>query len=80
MNNHTLLLETIGAVFEVAPESLTDASSPDTIPKWDSLRLVNLVAELEVVFRVQFDILEIADFQNLGIIKSILIEKGVPFD
>ena len=35
--------------------------------------------ELQLVFNVEFDILEIADFHNVGVIKSILMEKGVVF-
>lgn len=77
MNNNDLLINTIAAILEVPATELSDNSSPDTVPTWDSLRLVNLVAELESVFRVQFDILEIADFKNVGIIRSILVEKGV---
>jgi len=42
--------------------------------------MINLVAELERVFEVQFDILEISDFRNISIIKSILAEKGIRFD
>lgn len=80
MNNTSKLFEVFSQLFNVDPSELNDDSSSDTIPGWDSLGMVNLVVELEQVFGVQFDLLEIEDFKNIGIIKSILAEKGVPFE
>ena len=42
--------------------------------------MVNLITELEQVFEVSFDILEMAEMHNLEIIKTILSEKGVAFN
>jgi len=80
MNNEQKLLQAAASVFGIDPQTLNVDSSPETVPKWDSLGMVNLIAELEAVFDVQFDIMEIADFHNLGIIKSVLSEKGIPFE
>jgi acyl carrier protein len=80
MSNKKQLFRVFSDVLKVDVKSLDESSSPDTIPNWDSLAVINLVGELEQTFKVQFDILEIADFQNIGIIKSILEEKGVFFD
>ena len=74
------MLKAVADVFGVDPNALDDKSSQENIPKWDSLAMVSLVAELEAVFEVQFDIMEIADFHNIGIIKSVLTEKGIHFD
>ena len=79
MSNQRKLFQALADVLTVDITSLDDASSPDTIPDWDSLAVVNLVVELETIFDVQFDILEIADFYNVSIIKSILIGKGIEF-
>jgi len=80
MNNQDKLLKAAATVFGVDPASLNDDSSQENVPRWDSLAMVNLVAELEVAFEVQFDIMEIVDFHNIGIIKSILAEKGIHFE
>ena len=80
MDNHNKLFEAIASVFNVDPSSINEASSPDTVPGWDSMGMVHLVGELEHVFEVKFDIMEIADFHSVEIIKTILIEKGVFFD
>ena len=79
MNNEQKLFQAIADVFQVDVATVSVSSSPDTIPKWDSLGIVHLVTELEQAFGVEFDILEIADFRNVAIIKSILAEKGVRF-
>jgi len=79
-NDQDRLLQTVAEVFGVQPATLNDNSSPESVPKWDSLGMVNLVAELETVFDVRFDIMEIAVFHNIGIIRSVLAEKGIHFD
>ena len=79
MNNKILLFKIFSDVLMVDISILDENSSSDTIPSWDSLAIINLVSELEQVFSVQFEILEIADFRNISIIKSILTEKGVVF-
>lgn len=79
MSNQAKLLQVIADLFQVDPASLSDNSSQDNVPNWDSLGMVNLVSELEQVFHVQFDILEVQDLKNVGLIKSLLIEKGIAF-
>ena len=79
MSNTLKLYQVIADVFQVDVSDVDDESSQDTIPKWDSLGMVALVGELEQAFGVQFDILEIVDFRNVGIIKTILSEKGIAF-
>ena len=80
MSNKKQFFRVFSDVLKVDIKSLDELSSPDTIPNWDSLAVINIVGELEQIFKVQFDILEIVDFQNIGIIKSILEEKGVLFN
>ena len=80
MSNKKQLFSAFSDVLKVDAKSLDESSSPDTIANWDSLAVINIVIELEQIFKVQFDIMEIADFQNIGIIKSILEEKGVLFN
>ena len=80
MGNHNKLFEVIASALNVDSASINDGSSPDTVAGWDSTAMVHLVMELEQVFNVQFDILEIADFHSVEIIKTVLTEKGVIFD
>jgi acyl carrier protein len=79
VNTEQKLFRVLAEVLKVDVASINETSSPDSIPTWDSLAMVSLVVELEQVFGVQFDILEIADFRNIAIIKTVLMEKGVEF-
>jgi len=46
---------TFGRVMGLAPEALTGAESPDTVPAWDSFRHMNLVMALEEDLGVLLD-------------------------
>ncbi|MBV8245674.1 MAG: acyl carrier protein [Candidatus Eremiobacteraeota bacterium] len=70
------LYRAIADVFSVDPGSLAESSSHDDVQGWDSFGMVNLIAELEQRFGVTFDLLEIAEFVNVGVIRTILREKG----
>lgn len=80
MSNNEQLFRVVASIFKVDLSSINELSSPDTLEAWDSLGMVQLVVELEQVFNVKFNILEIADFYSVGIIKTVLAEKGVDFD
>ena len=79
MSNIDKLIESIAGVLGVSVDSIDESSNQDSLEGWDSLAMVNLVTELETVFDVQFDILEIAEFHSVEIIKLVLIEKGIQF-
>jgi acyl carrier protein len=64
-------------VLGVNEESLNDSSSPNTVPQWDSLAAMHLVAEVEDVFNVELSTRDIMKMQSIGIVKSVLIEKGI---
>ncbi len=78
-DNLSLLFNIVAEVLEVDPKTITEESSQDTLPNWDSQAMVNLVTALESSFCVQFELLEIANLLSVGIIKSILVEKNVQF-
>jgi acyl carrier protein len=80
MSNSETLMKALSAVLNEPVSRIRDESTQDTLPNWDSLAMVNLVPELEQAFGVEFDILEIADFKSVALIKTILSEKGVHFD
>jgi len=80
MNNIEKLIESVAGVLGVSVDSIDESSNQDSLEGWDSLAMVNLVTELETVFSVQFDILEIAEFHSVEIIKLVLMEKGIQFD
>lgn len=76
-SNAERLYAIVGSLFEVDPATITDESSQDTIERWDSLGMVNLISEMEAAFGVEFDLLQIAEFRNIASIKEALRVKGV---
>ena len=79
MNNHEKLILAISDVLNIPVDIINDDSDKDSLPGWDSLAMVNLVMELETIFDISFDLLEIAEFKSVRIIKLFLEDKGVSF-
>jgi acyl carrier protein len=79
MSNREKLLRAVADVFDIDPTTLDESSGQHSVPNWDSLGTVTLVAELEQVFGVEFDVLEIVEFWNIGSIKGALEKRGVAF-
>ncbi len=48
------VLRAVSQIMGVPAATLTDASSPDSVDAWDSLRHMNLVLALEEEFGVKF--------------------------
>jgi len=78
-DNHQRLVEAIARGLGVRPGNLHGKSSQENVKEWDSLGIVRVVAEVEAEFRVQFTLLEIAEFLNIELIQTILAEKGIKF-
>lgn len=68
------ILGVVSAILRVPRDTLTTASSPDTLDHWDSLRHLQLVLALEEEFGLQFRGEEIDAMQSVGGIISILRE------
>ena len=72
------LIDLFARVLEVDTGRLNDASSPETEWKWDSVRGMVLVAEIEEKFAVEFSTDEILAMDSIGAARKVLKEKGVP--
>jgi acyl carrier protein len=57
--------------------SLTDETTAEDIPEWDSLGHVNFVYSVEQEFGVQFSADEFAELSNVGALKRELAKRGV---
>ncbi len=69
------LRQTLSAVLGVAETDLSDDSSPDSLPSWDSVTHLNLVVSLEEVFGVAFSPEETMELTSLRLIRLMLDEK-----
>ena len=64
-------------VLGISPEQITDETSPDNTPQWDSMAAMNLVVVIEDEFDVRFSTAEIVSMRNVGIVRKVLQAMGV---
>jgi acyl carrier protein len=64
-------------VLGVSPEHITDDTSPDNTPQWDSMAAMTLVVAIEDEFDVTLSTAEIISMRNVAVVKKVLAAKGV---
>jgi len=62
-------------IFQVDPQALSAASSPDQVEKWDSIQHLNLVVALEGKYGLVFEPEEMEQMKNLGEIAALVGTK-----
>ena len=67
----------IAKVMDISIDEITDNSSPETIPSWDSFNSYILLDELESEFKTEFTIDEITETKNVSDIKKNLKIHGI---
>ena len=70
------LRRTVAEVLGVAPDLLSEESSPETTPGWDSLGHLNLAVALEDEFGVSLSADDVLAMRNMGSIRRILRRSG----
>lgn len=73
------LAEIIASVLEIDADGLTDDTGPAEVESWDSFRGLLLVSEIEKQFNVSFTIDEVSEVKNVGDIKRVLADRGIPY-
>jgi acyl carrier protein len=76
MNNNDPLLGLLLEFFELPPDTLPENITQQLLPSWDSLRMVQLITELEGAFSVNFDIDEIERLRSYDEIRDALRRRG----
>jgi acyl carrier protein len=69
------LREVSAAVLGIDDDGLSDASSPDTIPEWTSLRHLSLIAAVEEAFAIQFSLDEINSSHKYGELRRLVAAR-----
>jgi acyl carrier protein len=64
-------------VLGVAADTITDDTSPDNTPQWDSMAAMNLVVAIEDEFDVRLSTAEIVSMRTVAIVKKVLASKGI---
>lgn len=62
---------------DVPAEALTEDTSPDNTPEWDSLAAMNMVSLIEDTFDVQLSTRDIMKMRTIGVARQVLTDKGV---
>ena len=74
------LHEVIARALRVPATSVSDESSPETLRRWDSLRHLELMTEIEEAYGVRFATADMVRAQSVGQIRDLLREKGIEVD
>ncbi len=78
-NNQEKLVQTFAAALGIEPEKVTDNLAYNSIPQWDSVAHMALVAKLENVFDIMLDTDDIIDMSSVAKAKEILSKYDVVF-
>jgi acyl carrier protein len=73
----TPLLELIAGTLGVSPAQITDASDMNNTRKWDSLRHVMLMTELETNYGIELSDKEMTETVSVAKIRELLQQRGV---
>lgn len=79
MDNSEKLYEVFARSLAIPRNAVTDQLAYNTIPEWDSVAHMALVAELENAFGVMLDTDDIVDMRTVGIAKTLLAKYQIVF-
>ena len=61
----------------VAETGLSDDTSPENTPQWDSLAAMTMVTLIEEEFSVRLKARDVMRMRTIGLAREVLAEKGV---
>ncbi len=70
------VIEAFVRVLGLAPERVTDDLRYGSIPEWDSIAHMSVVAALEEAFGVMIDMDDVIDMSSVGKAREILAKHG----
>lgn len=79
MTNNERLVATFATSLNIEASQVVDALEYNTIPQWDSVAHMVLVAALEKEFDVMLDMDDIIEMSSVKIAKEILAKHDVVF-
>ena len=77
--NNEKLKVLISKVLDISKEAVTDETSPESTPSWDSFNGLVMVSELEDDFNVHFSMEEVLAVKCVKDIREALMRHGVEF-
>ena len=79
MDNNKKLAQAFVNSIDISESQVKDDLSYQSIPEWDSMGHMNLVAQIEELFDIMLDTTEILDMSSVSVIKEIISKHGVSF-
>ena len=64
-------------VLNIPVDQVSDSTSPENTPQWDSMAAMNLALALEDEFDVRLSTKEIVSMRTVAIVRRVLNAKGV---
>jgi acyl carrier protein len=77
MSNDAKLKTAFATALGIEPGAVTDALAYNSIPEWDSIAHMALIAELEQTFNVMLDTDDVIDLSSVAKSREILAKYGV---
>jgi acyl carrier protein len=74
------LYNVLASVLGVSPETISDATSPENTPSWDSFNSIMMIVELEKASGVKFAMEDVMKVKNVADIKQVLTKYGVVYE
>ena len=79
MNNEQKLRGIFAEALQISIEQVTDELSYNSIPEWDSIAHMTLIAEIDDAFDTMLDTDDVLDMSTFAKAKEILIKYNVQF-
>ena len=77
--NHETMRSVFASTLDIDLITVTDELSYNSIPEWDSVAHMALIAVLEDRFGIMLDTNDIIDMSSVKVAKDILSKHGVQF-
>ena len=77
MQNDSRAAKVFSEVLRIPLARISDETSPENTPEWDSLQAMNLIVALEEAFKVRLSTKEIVSMRTVGIVRKVLRTKGI---
>ena len=79
MDNHERYFNVFKEVFDLEGNQISDSFSYESVPQWDSIGHMSLIASLENEFNIMLEMDDVIDFSDFGKGKEILKKYKVDF-
>ncbi len=74
------IIAVFAEILRIPEDTISEETSPQNTPEWDSLAAMFLIGGLEDRFSVEFSIAEIMEMNTLANVRKVLTAKGVALD